>query len=58
MYRVGFVGNHYRLRNKSIWRFFYRNDTVLDTHNLIEVHRALQEALGIKGRFNMNIFNA
>jgi hypothetical protein len=58
MYRVGFVGNHYKLPNGGTkWRFFYRGDDTPDKTKVFEVHRALQEALGVKETFNKETFH-
>lgn len=56
MYRVSFVGNHYRINGKSVWRFFYRNNKHPDRSQAFEVHAALHDALGIKGTFRKKVF--
>lgn len=53
MYRVGLIGQHYLDQDKvGIWRFFYRNDMKPDLSKPFSVHRALHDALGVKGKFN------
>ncbi|MHB8988516.1 MAG: ATP-binding protein [Desulfobulbia bacterium] len=53
MYRVGLVGQHFLDQDKvGKWRFFYRNDMAPDLSKPFTVHRALHDALGVKGKFN------
>lgn len=53
MYRVGLIGQHFLDDHRvGKWRFFYRNDKALDLSKPFTVHRALHDALGVKGKFN------
>jgi len=56
MYRVGFIGNHYREESFPRWLFFYRNNKIPDMNRPFEVHKALHYALGIKGRFSTSVY--
>lgn len=56
MYRVGFIGNHYKDPRTTKWRFFYRKDEIPDFSKTLEVHKALHQALGIKDRFNQAVY--
>lgn len=56
MYRVGFIGNHFQIAGGTKWRFFYRGDDTPEKTKAFEVHRALQEALGVKENFNKEAF--
>ena len=57
MYRVSFIGNHYRINRKSIWRFFYRNNKHPERSKAFEVHTALHDALAIKGTFRRKVYD-
>jgi len=59
MYRVGVIGQNFLDgRKKPIWRFFYRNDMYSDISKPFIVHRALHDALGVKGKFNESVLYA
>lgn len=51
LYEIGFIGNNYRQRGKTMYRYSYRGDKALEVNERIEVHRGLWRNFSLKDNY-------